>query len=120
MKVIKDDVTHRIAKLMDNKILDEWGKMCSGELLRISREIVPFDQSPLSVSGFNDKDTDGIEGWFTAYNEEYAARQHEEIDWNHPNGRQAKYLERPFHQNIDKWQEIAKEKMLSEIKKVTK
>lgn len=26
----------------------------------------------------------------------YAARQHEELDWQHPRGGQAKYLEEPF------------------------
>lgn len=31
-----------------------------------------------------------------SFNEVYAARQHEELDWNHPLGGQAKYLEQPF------------------------
>lgn len=34
-----------------------------------------------------------------SFNTVYAARQHEELDWNHPKGGEAKYLEKPMHEN---------------------
>lgn len=33
-----------------------------------------------------------------SFNTVYAARQHEELTWNHPKGGQAKYLEQPAHE----------------------
>jgi hypothetical protein len=38
-----------------------------------------------------------------AFSSVYAFRQHEELEWNHPQGGQAKYLEDPFKKNIDKY-----------------
>lgn len=32
----------------------------------------------------------------------YAARQHEELSWNHPKGGHAKYLEIPFKANVSR------------------
>jgi hypothetical protein len=33
----------------------------------------------------------------------YAVRQHEELEYRHPQGGQAKYLEQPFKENADKY-----------------
>jgi hypothetical protein len=33
----------------------------------------------------------------------YALRQHEELTWKHPQGGEAKYLENPFKENVDKY-----------------
>jgi hypothetical protein len=35
------------------------------------------------------------------YKEEYAIIQHENLDFNHPRGGQAKYLEQPFKENLE-------------------
>lgn len=40
-------------------------------------------------------DTDGNQGT-VYYDTVYAARQHEELGWNHPGGGEAKYLENAF------------------------
>ncbi len=43
---------------------------------------------------------------FVSYNTPYARRQHEEINWNHPRGGGAKYLENAFKQeapNVKKY-----------------
>lgn len=34
-----------------------------------------------------------------SFNTIYAARQHEELDWHHPKGGEAKYLEKAIHEN---------------------
>lgn len=37
------------------------------------------------------------------FEEPYAVRQHEHTEYNHPQGGQAKYLEQPFRDNINKF-----------------
>lgn len=38
-----------------------------------------------------------------SFNTPYAARQHEELEWNHPVGGQAKYLEQPFKEMMPRY-----------------
>lgn len=44
---------------------------------------------------------DKVEG-YVSFDTPYATRQHEEMDYKHEQG-QAKYLEQPFKENIDKY-----------------
>ncbi len=44
------------------------------------------------------------------FGEEYAAKQHEEVEYNHPRGGQAKYLEEPMKENIPKYVKLIREK----------
>jgi len=39
---------------------------------------------------------------YISFNTPYARRQHEELDYDHPRGGKAKYLEDPFNRNKDK------------------
>jgi hypothetical protein len=39
---------------------------------------------------------------------EYAARQHEELTWRHPEGGQAKFLEAPARDNADELMELVR------------
>lgn len=39
-----------------------------------------------------------------SFNTVYAARQHEETTWRHPLAGQAKYLEQPFRENLNRYQ----------------
>ncbi len=39
---------------------------------------------------------------YVSFNTPYARRQHEELDWEHPRGGKAKYLEDPFRRNKSK------------------
>lgn len=41
-----------------------------------------------------------------SFNTIYAARQHEETEWEHPLGGQAKYLEQPLRENVDRYMRI--------------
>lgn len=66
-------------------------------LLDESKKLVPFDEGVLSASGsvaVNEKGTKAVVG----YNTPYAVYQHERTDLRHPNGRSAKYLERPLRE----------------------
>jgi hypothetical protein len=45
---------------------------------------------------------DSVEGE-VSFNTVYAARQHEETDWEHPLGGEAKFLERPFVERLPRY-----------------
>jgi hypothetical protein len=61
-------------------------------LLGVSRQRVPLEEGTLERSGV--ASTDGLTG-AVSYDTPYAARQHEELTWQHDPGRTAKYLEGP-------------------------
>lgn len=63
-------------------------------LLAAARAIVPYDEGPLSESGRASRD--GLTG-LVSFDQPYAVIQHEELDYRHAPGRQAKYLEGPFN-----------------------
>lgn len=41
-----------------------------------------------------------------SFNTVYAARQHEELDWHHPKGGEAKYLEKPLLANVRRYERM--------------
>lgn len=65
-----------------------------------SKEIVPFDLGVLSDSGFVDPWRDGdtvyVMMGYGGAAAAYALIQHEDLTLRHPNGREAKYLEKPL------------------------
>lgn len=76
-------------------------------LLDASQQLVPVDTGALKASGqvtgdgphtvavsYGRQDGAGRNGADTA---DYAVIQHEALDYNHPNGGQAKYLEQAMH-----------------------
>ena len=44
------------------------------------------------------------------YDLPYAMKQHEELDYNHPRGGKAKYLEDPFNENAERYVEHIRKK----------
>lgn len=70
-------------------------------LLQVSRTLVPLDETILELSGTaHPAEPDDLIAAVT-YDTPYAVRQHEEMEWRHAPGRQAKYLEEPFHGERD-------------------
>lgn len=65
-------------------------------LLGVSKAIVPIDDGTLEHSGVASVDAGQLKA-AVSYDTVYAVRQHEELDWEHDEGRQAKYLEEPMH-----------------------
>lgn len=61
-----------------------------------SMKQVPVDEGTLMRSATVSRE--GLSG-AVSYDTVYAARQHEETEWQHPNGRKAKYLEDPMTQD---------------------
>jgi len=69
-------------------------------VLTLSSPLVPLDEGPLQESGHVvEAAPDNLTGQ-VRYSKVYAARQHEELTWRHAPGRQAKYLEQPYKQQI--------------------
>ena len=65
-------------------------------LLQVSRKLVPHEEGTLENSGKVSADTTGHRA-AVSFDTPYAVRQHEEMDYAHDDGRQAKYLEQPMH-----------------------
>lgn len=63
-----------------------------------AKELVPLEEGTLERSGR--VDVDGLNGAIS-FDTVYAVRQHEEMDWKHLPGRQAKYLEQPMNTERD-------------------
>jgi hypothetical protein len=121
IKIKKNTLSKNLKKLQTINPMDEWGRICAGELLRLSRFVVPFASGRLSQSGFFRREG---QYWITGYNTKYAMYQHEgmrrdgtRIVRNWRNGRKNKYLENPLKENISTWNKIAKEVLASELKK---
>ena len=89
-----------------NKATDQGVQDAADYLLNISRPLVPVDTGRLKESGKTVKEKE-MERLVTyeAHNPlndyEYAPIQHENLDFKHAPGTQAKYLEQPFSENID-------------------
>lgn len=74
-------------------------------LLSESRDKVPLEEGTLERSGEVVVDEDKLTAT-VVYDTPYAVRQHEEMDYQHAPGRQAKYLEEPFNAERDTMQKL--------------
>jgi len=54
---------------------------------------------------------------YISFNTPYARRQHEELDYEHPRGGKAKYLEDPFNRNKKKVLQYAKKQVKKALEK---
>lgn len=63
-------------------------------LLAASKAVAPIERGALEASA--DYDLDGSKA-SVYYDTSYAVRQHEDLDEQHDQGRQGKYLEGPMH-----------------------
>lgn len=72
------------------------GLLQGGEhLLGVSRNLVPIEEGTLANSGKVTQD-EATHTVAVSFDTPYAVRQHEELDYEHDPGRQAKYLEQPM------------------------
>ena len=78
-------------------------KLLAQNILGESQKIVPVDTGTLKRSGHIET-KDNITT--ISYNTPYALKQHEDPTLNHPNGGEAKYLERPFNEKVGEYEEF--------------
>jgi hypothetical protein len=69
-------------------------------ILGESRKEVPLEEGTLERSGVASVDREHLIA-AVAYDTPYAVRQHEELTWQHDEGRNAKYLEGPMNRERD-------------------
>lgn len=69
-------------------------KAIGEDMLGEAQRRAPVEEGTLRASGDLELDVAGpVMTATVSFNTVYAARQHEELDWQHPKGGQAKYLE---------------------------
>jgi len=74
----------------------------SFDLLANSVKRAPKDTGDLRGSGFVREDDKEESAWEIGFTEPYATVQHEHLEYHHTNG-EAKYLERPLNENVQKY-----------------
>lgn len=86
---------------------------CGADLQSKSVQEAPIDTGDLRANcSVTEEPLDVMVG----YDLPYAMKQHEELDYHHPKGGKAKYLEDPFNENMDKYVEHIREKAGDAIK----
>ena len=75
-------------------------KVVAADLQGKAQKLTPVDTGDLQGSAYSE--VENLEGT-VGFTEIYALRQHEEMDYNHPKGGQAKYLEQPYKENMQKY-----------------
>lgn len=73
---------------------------CAADLQSKSSEQAPIDKGDLRGNCAIDEQALTVR---VGYSVPYALRQHEELDYQHPKGGKAKYLEDPFNENAEKY-----------------
>ena len=76
-----------------------------------SQDLAPVDTGDLRRSAYTK--FEDRPGGFTGeigYGAEYAYEQHENLEYRHPQGGQAKYLEQPLKENLGKYARYIKDK----------
>lgn len=75
-------------------------ELAAEHLLQVSSSKAPLEEGDLARSGEVTKDEASAQV-AVVYDRPYAVRQHEEMNWRHDAGKQAKYLEEPMHTEQD-------------------
>jgi hypothetical protein len=93
-------------------------KLAAEQILATARQRVPHEEGTLERSGAPTAPFETANGVAiqVSFNTPYAVRQHEELDWRHDDGRQAKYLESALHDEA----EAAKQLIAQAIKNALK
>lgn len=90
-------------------------KVAAEHLLQKSRELVPHEEGTLERSGTVTVDEANLRA-AVSYDTPYAVRQHEELDWKHDEGRQAKYLEDPMNSEQATMRELIAAELRRELR----
>lgn len=86
--------------------IDEAMLICAADLQHRSVNRAPIDTGKLRESCVVDDSEIGqqiIKVGYTSEVDDYSVVQHERLDFNHPRGGEAKYLENPFNENVQQY-----------------
>lgn len=61
------------------------------------------------------KDNSGQVEGLVGFSSEYAIEQHENLTYNHPRGGEAKFLERPYLENRERYKEYVRRVLAGEL-----
>jgi hypothetical protein len=96
---VPDDLDRLMARQLDaaERACRAWMEHVIGEAQRRA----PIEEGTLRATGTVEVERHATGGTVTgSFSTPYAAVQHERLDFNHPRGGQAKYLEGPFKENL--------------------
>lgn len=103
-----DQVLDAITNAAQDGLMD-----CGADLQSKSVQEAPVDTGDLRANcAVKEKPLSVVVG----YDLPYAMKQHEELEYNHPKGGKAKYLEDPFNENADNYVDRIKERAGDAIK----
>lgn len=106
-----DQRLQRLAASIDNAT-DRALADSANHLLGEAVSLAPVDTGDLRGSGNLQAIKNGYE---VRFNQRYAAVQHERLDYNHPRGGQAKYLEQPLEENRQRYLQHLRDSVRREI-----
>lgn len=86
---------------------------CGADLQSKSVQEAPVDSGDLRADCAVEEEPLKVRA---GYSLPYAMKQHEELDFNHPKGGKAKYLEDPFNENVDNYVDHIRKKAGDAIK----
>ena len=86
---------------------------CGADLQSKSIQEAPVDSGDLRADCAVEEEPLKVRA---GYSLPYAMKQHEELDFNHPKGGKAKYLEDPFNENADNYVDHIRKKAGDAIK----
>lgn len=93
-----EGVTESLRKVLENSLLE-----CGLDLQQESVDEAPVDTGDLRGNCTAVLFNSGKPEVHVGYNLPYAIVQHERLDFNHPMGGKAKYLEDPYNRNKEKY-----------------
>lgn len=90
---------------------------CAGDLHGKSARQAPVDTGDLrSNCNISPKQKKGNTRFYeVGYDLPYAIKQHERLDFNHPKGGKAKFLEDPFNENKKQYDDYIQDKFLKAL-----
>lgn len=107
----------KVSKVVEQAVIAALQK-CAADLQRKSAERAPIDTGDLrSNCSVSPLKRNGTEFYYTVgYDLPYAITQHERLDFRHPRGGEAKYLEKPFEENKGLYEQYIGEAVRNALK----
>lgn len=99
--------------------LERGVKVAGDELLRLAVRVNPHDEGTLQASA-NVRLSSSMDGQpevLVGYNTKYAAKLHENPQFNFQKGRQGKYLSEPLEKNVDRFEKYIGHSLESSIRR---